>query len=592
MLPSPVFRPSKEPGLSDRPKRWHVAEPAPPDYIAALSDLPPVLAQVLYNRGYRDPAQARAFLEGRWDGPNDPFLLKGMAEAVQTIRRAIRGRQPIAIYGDYDADGVSATVVLAHALRAIGATGRIHIPHRYEEGYGVNAAALRKLAEQGVRLVITVDCGISSAREVAEAAEYGLQVIITDHHTPGLELPPAAAIINPRQPDCPYPFKDLAGVGLAYKLAQALLQTEDRGWKTEALGPPSSVPRPLSSDDLFDLVALGTVADVVPLRGENRMLVQQGLAQMRRAPRPGLQALLDIADIPPQRITARTLGYILGPRLNASGRLTHARYSLKLLMAETPAEARPLARQLNEWNRQRQHLTLQYTEAARQRVLAEGIAPLLFVASRDFLSGIVGLVASRLLDEFYRPAVVVAIEDGQSKGSARSIPGFHIAEALNACHDLFERHGGHAAAAGFTIRTERLPELQARLRALATAALGDHDVIRPLRIDAEPALADLTERLLANLARLEPCGQDNPPPLFLTRGLRVLDRRYVGRDAAHLQLRLTDGQEERRAVVFNHARITAHVPDRVDVVYQLAWNEWGGQGQVEMHICDLRPAQL
>ncbi len=571
--------------MSARPNRWHIAEPAPSHYIAALSDLPPVLAQVLYNRGYRDPAQARAFLEGRWDGPSDPFLLKGMAEAVQTIRRAIRDHQDIAIYGDYDADGVSAAVVLVHALRAVGATGRIHIPHRYEEGYGVNAAALRRLAEQGIRLVITVDCGISSAREVAEAAEYGLQVIITDHHTPGLEMPPAAAIINPRQPDCPYPFKDLAGVGLAYKLAQALFETEDGGRRTDS-------PRPPDPDDFLDLVAVGTVADLAPLRGENRALVQCGLAQMRRTPRPGLQALMDITAVSPQRITAWTLGHIFGPRLNASGRLTHARYSLKLLMAETPAEAHPLARQLNEWNRQRQHLTLQYTEAARQQVLAEGLPPLLFVASRSFLSGVVGLVASRLLDEFYRPAVVVAIEDGQSKGSARSIPGFHIAEALNACHDLFERHGGHAAAAGFTIRTERLPELQARLQALATAALGDHDFIRPLRIDAEPALADLTERLMANLARLEPCGQDNPPPLFLTRGLRVLDRRYVGRDAAHLQLRLTDGQEERRAVVFNHARITAHVPDRVDVVYQLAWNEWGGQGQVEMHICDLRPAQL
>lgn len=571
--------------MSARPNRWHVAAPAPPDYIAALSDLPPVLAQVLYNRGYRNPTQARAFLEGRWDGPSDPFLLKGMAEAVQAIRRAIRDHQPIAIYGDYDADGVSAAVVLVHALRAAGATGQVHIPHRYEEGYGVNVAALRRLAEQGIRLVITVDCGISSAREVAEAAEYGLQMIITDHHTPGLELPPAAAIINPRQADCPYPFKDLAGVGLAYKLAQALFETEDGRRKTDS-------PRPPDPDDFLDLVALGTVADLAPLRGENRALVQRGLAQMRRAPRPGLQALMDITAVSPQRITAWTLGHILGPRLNASGRLTHARYSLKLLMAETPAEARPLARQLNDWNRQRQHLTLQYTEAARQQVLAEGLPPLLFVASRSFLSGIIGLVASRLLDEFYRPAVVVAIEDGQSKGSARSIPGFHIAEALNACHDLFERHGGHAAAAGFTIRTDRLPELQARLQALATAALGDHDFIRPLRIDAEPALSDLTETLMTSLARLEPCGQDNPPPLFLTRGLRVLDRRYVGRDAAHLQLRLTDGQEERRAVLFNHARISGQIPDRVDVVYQLAWNEWGGQGQVEMHICDLRLAQL
>lgn len=556
--------------MSGRPQRWCVAEPAPPDYITALSDLPPLLAQVLYNRGYRDPRQARAFLEWRWDGPSDPFQLKGMAEAVQAIRRTIRERQPIAIYGDYDADGVSAAVLLAHALRTVGATGQIHIPHRYDEGYGVNSAALRKLAKQGVRLVITVDCGISSAREVAEAAEYGLEMIITDHHTPGLELPTAAAIINPRQTDCPYPFKDLAGVGLAYKLAQALLQSDP--------------------EDILDLVALGTVADLAPLRGENRALVQRGLAHIRRAPRPGLQALLDVAAVSPQRTTAWTLGHVLGPRLNASGRLTHARYSLKLLMAETPAEARPLARQLNDWNRQRQHLTLQYTEAARQQVLAEGTPPLLFVASRSFLSGIVGLVASRLLDEFYRPAVVVAIEDGQSKGSARSISGFHIAEALNACHDLLERHGGHAAAAGFTIRTERLPELQARLQALAAEALSDHDFIRSLTIDAEPALADLTETLIAHLARLEPCGQDNLPPLFLTRGLRVLDKRYVGRDAAHLQLRLTDGQEERRAVLFNHARIITHVPERVDVVYQLAWNEWGGSGQVEMHIHDLRPA--
>jgi single-stranded-DNA-specific exonuclease len=561
--------------LNGRPKRWHVADPAPPDYLAAFSDLSPVLAQVLYNRGYHAPNEALAFLDGRWEGATDPFQLKGMAEAVEAIWRAIRDRQPIAIYGDYDVDGVSAAVLLARALSAAGATGQVHIPDRYDEGYGVNARALRKLAAQNIKLVITVDCGISSAHEVTEAAEYGLKVIITDHHVPAAEAPSAAvAVINPRQEDCHYPYKDLAGVGLAYKLAQALLD---------------DLPNH-NLADYMDLVALGTVADVASLRGENRALVQQGLLSLRDSPRPGLLALLELARVSPQRANAWTISHVLGPRLNASGRLTHAMGSLKLLMAERLSEARPLAQVLDQLNRERQKLTLQYTEAARREVLLADECPLLFIANREFRSGLVGIVASRLVDEFYRPAVVVAVEDGQCRGSARSVPGFDMAEALNACHDLLERHGGHAAAAGFTIRTERLPELRERLQALAANALYDHDFVRPLAIDAEAQISDLTEMLAEALGRIEPCGHDNPTPLFLTRGLHVKEKRYM-KDGAHLRLRLANGLGERNGVMFNYARITDHVPDHVDVVYHLEINEWKGQRQAEMRIRDLRPAQ-
>lgn len=560
-------------------RRWQIAEAAPRSYLASLPDLPPLLAQVLYNRGLHEPDAARAFLDGRW-AEGDPFQLKGMATAVEAIQRAIRDRQRIAIYGDYDTDGVSAAALLVQALRTIGATGlgQTHIPHRYDEGYGVQAPALRKLAAEGVKLVVTVDCGISSAREVAEAAERGLGVIITDHHSPGPDMPDAAvAIINPRQPGCSYPFKDLAGVGLAYKLALALLGEH----------------RPLDSDEFTDLVALGTVADIVSLQGENRTLVQRGLGRLRRAPSPGLQALLDVAGISPERVNARVISHMLGPRLNASGRLAyaHAQASLRLLLAESPAEARPLAQQLNAWNRERQRLTAQYTEAARRQALEIGDSPLLFIAQREFLSGVVGLVASRLLDEFYRPTVVVSITDDESRGSARSIPGFHIAEALNACHDLLERHGGHAAAAGFTIRTERLPALKERLQALAAEQLAGTDLARPVLIDAEARLPDLTESLAEGLARLEPCGHDNPAPLFLTRGLQIRQRHYVGREEAHLRLLLSDGQTERSAVAFNHAQLADHFPEYVDVVYNLDLNEWRGERRVEMHIRDLSPVE-
>ncbi|RME35257.1 MAG: single-stranded-DNA-specific exonuclease RecJ, partial [Thermoflexia bacterium] len=380
------------------PRRWEIVPPAPQAYISALPDVHPVIVQVLYSRNLTDPAEARAFLEKR-PGPDNPFDLHDMHRAVNRIRRAIRQGEPIAVYGDFDADGVTATALLVRTLRALGANVRPYIPHRVQEGYGLNQRAVRKLAAAGIRLMITVDCGIRSPHEIALARRLGMDVVVTDHHLVGGEPLEATAVVNPRQPSCPYPHKALAGVGLAYKLAQALLRVNQK--------VPLKNSAPLSEEDLLDLVALGTVADLVPLVGENRALVSGGLERLNRSPRPGIEALMRQAGLQPGKVDAWAVGYILAPRLNAPGRLEHADLAYRLLMAEDPQEARLLAQELDTLNRRRQELTAEMQERARDLVLKQQADwPLFFIAEPEFPSGVLGLVAARLVEEFYRPAVI------------------------------------------------------------------------------------------------------------------------------------------------------------------------------------------
>lgn len=564
-------------------KRWQVAPPAPPSHIARFPHLHPITVQVLYNRGITDPADVAAFLRGKGDEAN-PFTLPGMPTAITRLRQALRAGEPIAVYGDFDADGVTATALLVQTLRALGGHVRPYIPHRVDEGYGLHKEALTQLVRNGVRVVVTVDCGVRSLDEVAHANRLGLDVIITDHHSVGPQLPEAVAVIDPKRADSRYPFGELAGVGVAYKLVQALLRSHHQV-------PVTRQEVRLEEEDLVDLVALGTVADLAPLLGENRTLVYKGLERINRMERPGIEALCRRAGLKPGRVDATAIGYALGPRLNAAGRLAHAKVAYQLLETEYPAEAEQLAEELDRLNRERQQLTLEIQERARQLALTTAEeAPLLFAAAPDFLAGIVGLVASRLVDEFYRPAVVVEVGEDVSRGSCRSIPEFHITRALEECAHLLLRYGGHAAAAGFTVPNEHLDALADRLRRLATEQLAGVELVPVLAVDAEVKLAQMSWELERELAQLEPCGYANPQPLFLSRNVRLLGQRAVGNEGRHLKLTLSDGQVVWDGIAFRQGEWAGKLPNRVDLVYHLEINEWNDQQRLQLNVQDVRPA--
>jgi len=565
-------------------KRWQIAPRVPSLVLARFAErhLNPLIVQILYNRGITTPEQASAFLS-----PDaligNPFQLAGMPQAVERIRRAIRAGEAMAVYGDFDVDGVTATVLLVQTLVSLGAKVKPYIPHRIDEGYGLNKEALQQLKDQGVRVVITVDCGVRSLDEVAFGKQIGLEMIVTDHHAPGAELPDAFAVINPKQQHCPYPSKELAGAGVAFKLAQALLRVETRV-------PLGKRQAPISEEALVDLVALGTVADLVPLTGENRVLVQRGLARLRESERPGVQALMRYAALKPEAMDAGTIGFILGPRLNAAGRLESALRAYDLLSTQYPGEADKLAQFLEETNRERQRLTMEMTAKAREvAALSAESERLLFVIAPEFPEGIVGLIASRLADEFYRPAFAVHQGEEESRGSARSISEFNVVAALDQCRDLLVRHGGHAMAAGFTVRNENLPALQTRLKAIAETELAHIELMPTLNVDAEASLSEMNLKLAEALAQLAPFGYGNREPIFVSRDLIVREARIVGTD--HLKLTLSDGQILMDAIAFRQGSWLAQLPPRIDVAYQLEAHVWNGKPRLQLNVKDIKPTK-
>jgi single-stranded-DNA-specific exonuclease len=566
--------------VNPTPKLWRVSPPLSAAAQSRFHGFHPILAQILVNRGYADPAEAAAFLSGAI-APNDPFRMKGMNEAVSRIRRAISRREPIVVYGDFDADGVTSAVLLVTALKALGAVVKPYIPHRVDEGYGLNVEALDRLKQDGARLVITVDCGIRSLREVAYGISLGLDMIVTDHHSVGPEVPECQAVINPKQPGCRYGEDMLAGVGVAFKLAEGLLKAtraNDRG--AAALNP----------EDLLDLVAIGTVADLAPLdRAENRALVMAGLQQIRLARRPGVRALLQAAGMPPERVDATAIGFTLGPRINAAGRLDSAMLAYELLATEDVARASELAAELQSLNAQRQQLTREMQDYARRITGLEPGAdiPLIFVAHPGFAPGIIGLVAGRLVEEFYRPTIIVHQDEGESHGSCRSIPEFDITAALDHCADLLTRHGGHAQAAGFALPTANLPAFEARITSIAAASLEGLTLQPALDIDAEVPLQQVDMALYDALRQLEPVGQAMRAPILCTRRLRVIEARAVGREMAHLRLRLSDGKHVVNGIAFRFGALSSHLPEVIDVAYQVELNEWNGSRSVELHVVDI-----
>jgi len=557
-------------------KQWEVAPPAPPEAIQELSGYPHILRQILFNRGYRTHEQARAFLEAQPPTGSDHYNLLDLPKAVDRINFAIKNRQNIVVYGDYDADGVTATALLCLALKSLGAEVREYIPNRFDEGYGLNLEALRKLHEQGTNLIITVDCGIRSWDEAEYSRTVGMDLIITDHHYPLDKLPPAFAVINPKQPGDNYPDKDLSGVGLAYKLVELLFQSQQN---------------PFDPREYLDLVALGTVADLVPITGENRSLVRSGMEFIRKPHRQGIMALIGVSGLTASRISTTDISYALAPRLNASGRLESALASLRLLTSQDIKEAGQLAQWLEIQNRDRQKITRDIQAKAELIILADDQIPLLlFAADSEFNPGVVGLAASRLTEQYYRPSIIANIGDKYTRASCRSIPEFHITQALDQCKDLLEHHGGHAAAAGFTVQNELLPMLVEKLRKIAAQQLMDKDLRPRIFAETEIPLSELKPDLLKYLEWLQPTGMGNPAPIFMSSGLKVTRQKAIGSDSSHLKLTVTDGNITYDAIAFRQGHWIAQLPPFIDLMYTFELNEFNGQVTLQLNVRDIRPS--
>jgi single-stranded-DNA-specific exonuclease len=575
--------------------KWHVAPPAPPSFLQSVPEHP-LLAQVLYNRGLTTAAEVAAFLNGADVAAVNPYKLADMTPAVNRILAAIKRGETICVYGDFDVDGVSSTALLVMALQAAGGAVGPYIPDRVDEGYGLNTDAITRIAAAKATLLVTVDCGIRSLPEVAYARSLGMDVIVTDHHTVGPELPPALAVINPRRADCPSRFDRLAGAGVAYRLAQAVLRAvaADRTITTRRFAPDDVGE---VEDSLIDLVALGTVADVMPLLGQNRTLVRRGLQKLNAEPRPGLEALMRVSDLAKGGVDSTAISFRLAPRLNAAGRLAKAKLAYDLLRTTDPTTAYLHAKTLEDLNQDRRRFT-ERAQAEAELKLAEDIAadaPLLMAGSPDFEHGIVGLVAGKLVERFYRPALVLRLEEDTARGSARSIPEFDISHALDTVDGLLLRHGGHPLAAGFTVPTANLDALRAALMDLAGAALGDRRALRPtLEIDAAIHLEDLNHGIVQQFARLEPTGEDNPPPVLLAQGARVRSVRTVGA-GKHLKLGLDSGPGTHifDAIGFRLGdwQETLCEDHLVDVVFSAEINEWQGNRRLQLNLQDVRLAQ-
>jgi single-stranded-DNA-specific exonuclease len=561
--------------LKKERRNWILPEPlrAQP----GLEAFSPVFRQILHGRSVTRQSQLDPWLQTDLDRAPDPFLLKDMAVACDLIAQSIAAGQRIAVYGDYDADGVTACVTLARGLRSVGADVITYIPNRFTEGYGLNLEALNDLHARGAQLVISCDCGTNSV-EVAAGRPRGMRLIVTDHHEVGTERPAVDALINPKQPDCAYPFDGLAACGVAYKLLVALERRAFPG----RLDPTASL----------DAVALGTVADVVPLHAENRAIVRAGLRRLSEAPSPGCAELLAVAGITPP-VTAEHLAFQLGPRINAAGRMEDARLALELLIADSRESAAPLAQRLHEQNAQRQQLTAEIVREAKAQVAElDNEAAVIVMGAPHWPLGVLGLAASRLVEEFYRPTFIFNTEGDEWRGSARSIEGFHLVDCLQQCAPLLHRFGGHAMAAGLTVLNTRFGELKDCLEQYTALRLNGDAFSRPMTIEATAAFADLKPSLHQEIQLLAPFGVGNREPLLLSREVEVVRTETFGSDRRHLRLQLRDRTATAEAIAFDKATSAPHLPvgRRLDIVYAFQCERWDGLDRVRLHLRDLRAA--
>ena len=560
------------PQVAAPPKRWQVAPLAPPAHFEAFSAYPKLVAQLLYNRGVRTPQAAEAFFAPRAQAVSTGGL-PGAEAAVRRMAQAIRRGERIAVYGDFDADGVTSAALLTQAIRGLGGKVVPYIPDRITEGHGLNLKGLQFLRDQGIRLIVTADCGISNPQEVATAADWGMDVVITDHHSPPAALPAAVAVIDPKLPGADPSLASLASVGVAYTLAQALYRAFEREPDTA----------------LLELVALGTVADVAPLTGHNRALVRDGLASLNRTQHPGLRELMRVAGLQPGHVDTEAIGFALGPRINAPGRIDHADAAYLLLTSRSEEEARPYAERMDAANAARQRQTREILERAREMVGDGSTQPVIIVGDPSFEPGVIGLVASKLCDLFYRPAIVYQDSEHETRASCRSISEFDITAALREHGGLFTRYGGHAQAAGFTLPTARLPILRERLLASA-ARLNIAQLAPHIAIDAHISLERLNGETIRAMAALAPHGEGNPQPVFLSKGLDVIEARQMGAEGQHARLKLRSGNVIWSAVAFNAPAAVQPMPKRVDAVFTLSVDRFDGCQTLRLNILDMRPA--
>lgn len=549
--------------------------------LAGALEVPPLLAALLARRGLAEPSLAAGFLRPRLADLPDPFAMRGLAAAADRLVRALQAGERIAIHGDYDVDGITGTALLVEGLRLCGGEVGYHIPLRLRDGYGLSGDALRASAAAGARVVVTVDCGVSAHTEAQLAAGLGLDLIITDHHQPPAELPPALALLNPHQAGCDFPFPSLAGVGVAFFLLVGLRsRLREAGWFGER--PEPDLRR------LLDLVALGTIADMVPLQGVNRILVSAGLQLLDRGGRLGVRELREVAGV--KQVDCGAVGFRLAPRLNAAGRLEDAKLGVGLLLAEDERSAREMARRLDDCNRQRQALEQQTLDEAVARVEAGGgVAQkhALVLADADWHAGVIGIVASRLVERYHRPTCLIALDDDTGKGSARSIPGFHLYQGLQACADHLAGFGGHEFAAGLSIAAEQIEAFAGALDAEAARCLSAEELIRARHFDEPAVIEDFDEELVARLGSLAPFGIGNPEPVFLLSGVQPRTLREVGQ--GHLQLTCVQGGYSLPAIAFGMAERSAELAGPVDLLVSVGFNEWHGRSSLQLRVRDLRP---
>ena len=560
-----------------RYKQWKIANPSP-DGRARLEQagISSLLACVLSARGVTEPEQAWKLLTPGEEPLLDPMLLKDMDRAVLRVTRALKRGETIAVYGDYDVDGITATCLLTDCLTRLGGRVRSYIPDRLEEGYGLNEEAVLHLARQGVTLIITVDCGITAAREVEFARELGIDVVITDHHECKQAIPEAAAVVDPHRPDCPYPFKGLAGVGVALKLAMA------------AAGPDRAG---LVFREYADLAAVGTVADVMPMTGENRTIVQTGLAALAHPRRVGLAQLMEEAGLGDKPVTSVSIGYTLAPRINAAGRMGQADLAAELLLTRDPGRAAALAQELCALNRERQTIECEIFQECVQRLERRPQSGVILLADEHWHQGVVGIVASRLTEKYSCPVFMVCLDQGMGKGSCRSWGGVNLFHLLTQCQDLLEGFGGHAMAAGFTVREENIPALERRLRQLVLEEQAGEELPSLLDIDAAVLPQELTVEAVEALDALEPCGAGNPRPVLVLTGAHVISAAQVGR-GRHLKLRLEGRGVPLDAIFFSvdGSELGLTPGCRVDVAFYPQINDFRGVRSVQLQVVDLRHA--
>ena len=570
--------------------QWQVATPDPAAQVrlAAELSLSPLLCQVLINRGITDATSARTFLTPSLHGLHDPYQILGMDAAVRRITAAVQQGEPMAVYGDYDVDGVTATALLMTFFEELGLRVASYIPEREGEGYGLNAEAMRHLARQGTRLLITVDCGSTAVAEVALARGLGIDTIITDHHQPPETLPAALAVLNPHQPGCGYPNKHLCGVGLVFKLLTALRASMRQiGVLRERL---PNLKRHL------DLVALGTIADVTPIRGENRVIVHYGLQELTHTLKPGLQALRQVSGRQGKAANVGEVGFQLAPRLNASGRLGSAAQSLELLMARDREEAQRLAGLLDAVNQQRRTLQRDVEQMVHERIGQHygGTPPAAIVlGDADWHLGVVGIVAARIAETYHRPTFLLQINGDTARGSGRSIPAFDLYNGLQHCAEWLRQFGGHRYAAGLTMAAEHLPALQEAFIRYADDRLGPDDMQPVVRLDAVVLLADITEKLVNELTALAPHGSGNPAPVFAAYGVRCASPiRRLGQEGQHARFRVEQDDVSREAIAFQQGDHVAEVAaggGEFDIAFTPVINTWRDRRTLELQLRDLRP---